>query len=77
MIKVTAKNVGDYTELDVYMEGSAMDIGAEAAKIVMRLPKTLIEKCEPAFHVMRAEMVGEIDDIMAKMHKDETDGKDN
>lgn len=68
MIKVTAKTIDGHTELDVHMEGSAMTIGVEVAKIVMCLPKNLIEKCEPAFHVMRAEMAVEMD---------ETDGKDN
>lgn len=77
MIKVTAKTVGDRTELDVHMEGSAMELGVEVATIVSLLPKKLIDDCEPAFHVMRAAMVSEMDEMMAKMHKDETDGKDN
>lgn len=77
MIKVTAKKVGDRTDLDVRMEGSAMTIGVEVAKIVMCLPKELIEKCAPAFQVMRAEMALEMEETMQKMHKDETDGKDN
>lgn len=77
MIKVTAKTVGDHTELDVRMEGSAMEIGVEMAQIVTKLPEQLIEKCKPAYHVMRAAMVSEMDEIMARMHKDETDGEDN
>ena len=77
MIKVTAKTVGDHTELDVHMEGSAMELGVEMASIVSKLPEQLIEKCEPAFHIMRASMISEMDEMMARMHKDETDGKDN
>ena len=77
MIKVTAKTVGDHTELDVHMEGSAMELGIEVASIVTKLPGELLEKCEPAFLVMRASMVSDMDEMMAKKHKDETDGKDN
>lgn len=77
MIKVTAKTVGDHTELDVQMEGTSMDLGVEMASIVTKLPEKLFEKCEPAFHVMRAAMVCEMDEMVAKMHKDEADGKDN
>lgn len=77
MIKVTAKKVGDRTELDVRMEGSAMTIGVEVAKIVMCLPKELIEKCEPAFHIMRAVLVGETEAVRAEIREAEADGKDN
>ena len=81
MIKVTAETVGNHVELDAHMEGSAMELGVEMASIVTRLPEELIGKCKPAFHVMRAAMVSamvsEMDEMMAKMHKDETDGEDN
>ena len=77
MINVTAETIGNHVELDVHMEGSSMELGVEMALIVTKLPKELIEKCEPAFHVMRAAMVCEMDEMVAKMHKDEADGKDN
>lgn len=77
MIKVTAKKVGDRTELDVRMEGSAMELGVEVASIVTKLPEQLIEKCEPAFHVMRASMVSEMEAFRAEIREAEADGKDN
>lgn len=77
MIKVTAKTVGDHTELDVHMEGSAMELGVEVASIVTKLPEELIEKCEPAFHVMRASVVSEMEAVRAGIREAEADGKDN
>ena len=77
MIKVTAETVGNPVELDVHMEGSSMELGVEMATIVTKLPKEMLEQCEPAFHVMRAAMVSEMDHMITKMHKDEADGKDN
>ena len=77
MIKVTAKTVGDHTELDVHMEGSAMELGVGVASIVTKLPRELIEKCEPAFHIMRAALVGETEAVRAEIREAEADGKDN
>ena len=77
MIKVTAKTVGDHTELDVHMEGSAMELGIEMASIVTQLPRELLEKCEPAFHIMRAGLVGETEAVRAEIREAEADGKDN
>lgn len=77
MIKVTAKTVGDHTELDVHMEGSAMELGVEVASIVTMLPMELIEKCEPAFHIMRAVLVDEAEAVRAEIREAEADWKDN
>ncbi len=77
MIKVTAKTVDDHTELDVHMEGSAMEIGIEVARIVTNLPRELLERCEPAFHIMKAVFVGETEAVRAKIREAEADGKDN
>lgn len=77
MIKVTAKTVGDHTELDVHMEGSAMELGIEVASIVTNLTRELIEKCEPAFHIMRAALVGGAEAVRAEIREAEANGKDN
>ena len=77
MIKVTAKTVGDHTELDVHMDGSAMELGIEVSSIVTKIPRELLEKCEPAFHIMRAVLVGEAETVRAEIREAEADGKDN
>ena len=77
MIKVTAKTVDDHTELDVHMEGSSLELGVEMASIVTNLPIEMLEKCEPAFHIMRAVLVGETEAVRAEIREAEADGKDN
>lgn len=77
MIKITAKTFGDHTELDVHMEGSYLELGVEAASIVTEIPRELLEKCEPAFHIMRAGLVGEVEAVRAEIREAEADGKDN
>lgn len=77
MIKITAKTVVDHTELDVHMEGSAMELGVEMASIVTKLPRELLEKCEPAFHIMSAALIGETEAVRAEIREAEADGKDN
>lgn len=65
MIEIKAKTRGDVTELDIHISGDAEEIGLETAYIVTKLPEQLLEKAEPAFHIMRAKTV-EMTETLAK-----------
>lgn len=62
MINIKCINRGEAVELQLEIQGSAKDIGIEAAEIVTVMPKVLLEECEPGFHIMK--------DAIGKMSKE-------
>lgn len=55
MIEVKAQRADDNsTMLEMSIDGNALDIGIEAARIVTGLADHLLKNAHPAFHVMRS-----------------------
>ncbi len=57
MIEVKAERIdSETTRLEITLEGTAYDLGIEAARIVTGLPEHLIKNAEMAFYVMRSSV---------------------
>lgn len=76
MVKLECKNTEEAVELEITVEGRALDIGIEVAEIVTVLPKTLIERAPMAFEVMR-QKVKEITDEQLQNVAEEIEEEEN
>lgn len=55
MIEVKAERVdSETTRLEITIEGTAYELGIEAARIVTGLPEHLLKNADPAFYIMRS-----------------------